>query len=542
MAGRSLCIALGLASPGWVIALEGTARNGPDPNEIPGLHESGTDPREVLVVNRATDDNDKGSLRWAITQSNRAPGKYKILFETVAEEPLVIRPRTLLPPIVGPAFISGPWHGGSFSANVIIDGSPLLDMSEIAGRGSEFPPDWPWGPRVCPGETSKEGYGPNAHSLKNPALAVVDTHDVEIEGIEIRDFCIGILSLRSHHVNIHHDRFENNLGAAAVVLTGDNGKNGGTVAGASHDNTIEYNYFLNNSDTIDVVRGDMNSKIRFNTLVIDGTGQAVPSSGVEVSETNSGTLIEGNFFSGFADAIQINKSRVPIPYPADFAVLVIRNTMTRNTVGVSVGGSQHFLLGNRIYGNRTGIGVRAGGTGNTLSQNAVYDNGKDFSSCGPGDEKSGVCLDRHWSTTKVTISLNYPLGTAQTAGDLCNDGRQGCPVQNSPVIDRAAWMLTGVIAEGHLDSRPNQSFVIEFFFSDTAGPGGLGEAGEYVGAIKVSTNTEGIARFALPPAKIHRENSRFNGDTNIYLTATATSASSRSTSELSSPVLISPPP
>jgi 3-dehydroshikimate dehydratase len=506
-------------------------------NATPGFNDSGRDQREALVVDREADDGSKGTLRWAITQSNTRPGSYKIVLQPPVGKSLVIRPRELLPPIVGPALLVGPWYGGNIPSSVIVDGSPLLDLTIMA--------DEPGDPQACPGED--KGWGPNVRSLKNPALAVVDTRDVEITGFEIRNFCIGVLSLRSKNTNIHHMKFENNLGAAAVVLTGDDGKKGNpatfnTVAGASRDNIIEYSSFINNSDTIDVVRGDVNSTIRFNSLIIDGTGLAVPSSGVEVSDSDVGTLIEGNFFRGLADAVQINGSRTG-PATTERSIFVLRNTFYGNVVAISVAGKQAFLMGNIIYGNRAGIGVRPNATANTMSQNLIYDNGRDFAYCSPGGSVAGVCLDRNWTTSRVAISLNYPLGTAQNdAASQCADRVPDCDTaQNHPIIERAAWEPAGIFAEGHLDSRSNRTYIIEFFVSKTSGPEGLGEAGEYVGALKVTTDNKGVGRFELPPTRSSSAVGWLGGEKHVYLTSTATSATTGATSELSAPILISLP-
>jgi len=64
----------------------------------------------------------------------------------------------------------------------------------------------------CPAENGV-GSGPNVRSLQKPGLAVVDSGNVEIRGLEIRNFCIGVMLLRSHDNHIHHD-----LGVNGVTL------------------------------------------------------------------------------------------------------------------------------------------------------------------------------------------------------------------------------------------------------------------------------------------------------------------------------------
>lgn len=73
-------------------------------------------PREalqVLHVDRYADDAAPGSLRWAITTANQAPGRYRIEIAAVGSAPYVIRPVSPLPEIVGPVQIVGtPWASG----------------------------------------------------------------------------------------------------------------------------------------------------------------------------------------------------------------------------------------------------------------------------------------------------------------------------------------------------------------------------------------------------------------------------------------------
>ena len=483
----------------------------------------GTSP-EILTVTSAADDGAPGTLRWAIERNNAAPGRYRIVLQPPADGKLVIRPKTLLPTIVGPTRIEGPWYGGTHSADVVLDGADLFDLSVMAEPGAA---------KACPGQD--RGYGPNVRSLHNPGLAVVDSRKVEITGFEIRNFCIGVLSLRSRETSIHHMRFENNLGAGAIILTGDDGKpadptTGNIAPGSSGDNLVEYNLLINNSDAIDVARGDANSRIRFNTMIIDGTGLAVPSSGIETNNKVSNVLIEGNYLSGFAEALQIM---------ADNAV-VVGNELTGNVTALGVMAKSGRFERNIIHANRVGVGLRAAATGNTISRNSIYDNGADFSTCAPGGSTGGVCFDNNWETSRHSLTLNYPRGRAPVDdGSKCPDRLPDCNGgQNAPAITRAAWAMGGVFAEGALKSRPDQTFALEFFVSRTAGPDGGGEGEEFIGGLKVRTDAKGQAQVRLPPTAALRSGGFLGGEKTVFLTVTATNLDTGTTSEFSKPVAI----
>ena len=134
---------------------------------------------ETLRVTRTADDGD-GSLRWAIERNNAAPGRFRIEIDPEGAGPHVIKPASLLPAIKGPVRIEGmPWRrAGTF---VTLDGSAF-----IADKGQ----------RTCDGATPGQ-YGANVRTTTNPGLAAVDTQGVEIAGLEIRSFCIGVLIHRA---------------------------------------------------------------------------------------------------------------------------------------------------------------------------------------------------------------------------------------------------------------------------------------------------------------------------------------------------------
>jgi parallel beta-helix repeat protein len=177
---------------------------------------------EILRVSNAADTGE-GSLRWAIERSNSAPGHYRIEIDLPGQAPFVIKPASPLPPIKGPVEIEGmAWkRSGDFTA---IDGSGYIENK---------------GMQTCPGATPGQ-YGANVRTLTNPGLTLIDTEGIDISGLEIRYFCIGILIHRSSGNTIHDNHIIGNRGGAGIMLTGDDGNGNSTAT------TTRYNKIIRN--------------------------------------------------------------------------------------------------------------------------------------------------------------------------------------------------------------------------------------------------------------------------------------------------------
>src|SRR4030095_6660981 len=161
----------------------------------------------VLRVTSTADDGSSGTLRWAIEASNATPDRERIEIELSPGLPHVIVLKSALPTIKGPIQIECvAWK--RTGEHVVIDGSGYI----AAG-----------GPESCPGATVGQ-YGANVRTMTGPGLQVIDTDDVEIAGVEIRRFCIGVLVNRSTRVVIRDSRIVENRGGAGVMLTGDGGQ------------------------------------------------------------------------------------------------------------------------------------------------------------------------------------------------------------------------------------------------------------------------------------------------------------------------------
>src|SRR4051812_33017329 len=149
----------------------------------------------LLRVTSAGDDGSPGTLRWAVESSNGTPDADIISIEITGAAPHAITLKSPLPPIKGPVRIEAPaWkRTGEF---VGVDGSGYIA---------------PGGAESCPGATPGQ-FGANVRTMTSPGLQLIDTRDVEISGLEIRNFCIGILINRSTGVVIRDNRIARNRG------------------------------------------------------------------------------------------------------------------------------------------------------------------------------------------------------------------------------------------------------------------------------------------------------------------------------------------
>jgi 3-dehydroshikimate dehydratase len=254
-------------------------------------------------------------------RNNTAPGRFRIEIAPAGQAPHVIKPVSPLPAIKGPVAIEGAaWkRSGEFT---VLDGSGYIEDK---------------GPQTCP-STGPGPYGTNVRTTTNPGLAFVDTQGVEISGLEVRNFCIGVLIHRSSGNSIHDNRIVANRGGAGVMLTGDDG-NGNPTATTTVHNKVLRNEFLDNGDGLELTRG-----AAFN-LVADNVFRSTdanpePSQGIEIPLGNDNTVVS-NRFEGYSDGLQINWGH---------RNYIAANIFTNNTFGLSLSGAGNIIDGNVISG------------------------------------------------------------------------------------------------------------------------------------------------------------------------------------------------
>jgi 3-dehydroshikimate dehydratase len=470
---------------------------------------------EVLRVTRTADDGGEGSLRWAIERNNAAPGRSRIELDPAGQAPHVIKLASALPAIKGPVVIEGaPWkRSGEF---VVLDGSGYIEDK---------------GPQTCPGAVAGQ-YGANVRTTTYPGLALVDTQGVEISGLEIRNFCIGVLIHRASGNSIHDNRIVGNRGGAGVMLTGDDG-NGNSTATTTVHNKVQRNEFLDNGDGLEVTRG-----AAFN-LVADNVFRSTaanpePSQGIEILFGNDNVVVS-NRFEGYSDGLQINWGQ---------RNYIAANIFTDNTFGLSLSGAGNSIDGNVISGNAVGIAVRpaADMTMAWISRNAIYGNGQKIErcfaggSCDPDIRKGGIVFGLP-SGEHERYAGKRGIGVAPPPGSLakmCPDGAPNCQAPPNgglaaPTLGSVRKRAGELIVQGELRGKPLSRFTVEIFGNRAAGSG---EGEMFLGEVATASDAEGRGRFSLTvdAAKLATMPASF--------TATLTSADG-ATSEFSQPVALS---
>jgi 3-dehydroshikimate dehydratase len=460
---------------------------------------------DVFVVTSTADDGSPNTLRWAVGQNNAHPGANTIQVQP-ATTPFVIKLNSLLPPIIGPAIVTASGPG------VALDGGNFIDGNDQAS---------------CPGETG--GFGPNVRSLQKPGLAVVDSGNVEISNLEVRNFCIGILLLRSHDNHIHHNTVHHVSGAAGIAVTGDDGTPaGGATVGLSTRNLIEYNRLYETGDGMECTRGTTFTTYQYNVGVeLRDRPNVAYSQGIECAGNgNDNNIIQFNSFKGYSDGLQMNSAS---------NLTVLGNTLVGNTYGITTSGAGVLIKENLITANRMGVGVTGNAAHAMITQNRIYGNGVPLLSvAGSAGGTTNAA-----SPALIGIDLGVDGVTANDLAASCADGFPDCDagpndLQNFPVLaTSSSWAADGtIVVNGTLPSRPNASYTLEFFASHALNRQGFGEGEVYLGSTTVVAGPTGQATFTFHPPTGNPLN---DGSTMAYFTATAMNGVG-STSEFSAPV------
>jgi len=467
---------------------------------------------EVLRVTRYADDGNAGSLRWAIEQSNLAPGRWRIEIVANGTPPYVIKPASPLPPVKGPVQIEGAaWKKtGDF---IVLDGSAYVENK---------------GTQTCPGAIPGQ-FGANVRTTTHPGLALVETRGVDISGLEIRNFCIGVLIHRSSGSTIHDNRIVANRGGAGVMLTGDDGS-GNSTAATVHNKVLR-NEFLDNGDGLELTRGAAFNLVAGNVFRSTGVNPE-PSQGIEILLGHDNVLI-GNRFENYSDGVQINGGN---------RNFIAGNTFTGNTFGLSLSGAGNVIAGNNIFGNAVGIAVRPSPdmTVARLSRNLIFDNGRAIErcfaggSCDPNLRKGAIVfglpgLEHERYVGKRGIGVNPPPASLTR---ICPDSAPNCQAAPNrglvaPTIDSVRKSAAQLAVQGRLRATPRSRFTVEVFGNRDKG-GSEGET--FLGEAAVTTDADGVGTFALTVDA--------PGAMPASFTATVTS-SEGATSEFSAPVALS---
>ena len=458
-------------------------------------------PTEVLRVTSLADDGQPATLRWAVDQSNAAPGRYRIEIAPSGPAPHVIALASPLPPIKGPVQIEGAlWkQTGEY---VVLDGSGY-----ITDKGNE----------TCPGAVAGQ-YGTNVRTTTNPGIRLIDTTNVEISGLEIRRFCIGILLNRTSGTFIHDNRIVANRGGAGVMLTGDDGQGNPTSTTTIHNKVLR-NDFLDNGDGLELTRG-----AAFN-LVADNVFRSTPanpepSQGIEILRGHD-NVVARNRFEGYSDGLQINWGD---------RNYIAANTFTSNTFGLNLTGVGNVVDGNVITGNAVGVALRPAATSTIvrITRNTIADNGKSIArceaggSCDPTIQKGGIVFGLPGGEHAEYVGSRGGGVTPNPAAllHICPHQAPDCqPMPNggmaAPVIAAVRRTSVGIAVSGTIKAAPGTRYVIEIF-GNAGTDAKEGEA--FLGDAAIVTDASGAGTFSISVTR-----AALTGPTASF-TATATSA------------------
>lgn len=482
---------------------------------------------EVLKVVSVADNGGMGTLRWALDRNNLNPGKYRIEIDLPANSPMVIKPGKPLPPVQGPVDI--------------INMNWLRDGHYVAIDGSDYIK--PIDPRNCPGAVPGQ-YGANVRTTSLPGLVLRDTHDVTLQGFEIRNFCVGVLINRARNNVIEDNRIVANHGGAGLMMTGDDGQ-GNSTATTTERNKIIRNQFINNGDGMEATRGASFNLIADNLITTD-TRNPEPSQGLEMLWGNDNEVIH-NHFQNYSDGVQLNWGN---------RNYIAANTFDHLSSAVTLSGTGNIVAGNRMVHNRVAVSVRPQGeagkngrfginriTGpaiNRITENIMIDNGEEIKRCFAG----GSCLPGYAGAIVFNVpGLEHAAFIGNRGGGISNDPAKlekicaidgnavGCEKtpnkdQRPPVLSQVVRQADQLTISGNIKGEANTIYRLEFFSNSKAD---MNEAENYLGDEIVPVKADGQAMFTYSlslPA----------GVTIANVTSTATTEDG-ATSTLSSPTV-----
>ncbi len=422
-----------------------------------------------------TADSGPGSLRQAILDENAANGGTNTIdFDIPGQGVQTISPASPLPAIANPVLIDGFSQPG-------YDGTPLIEL---------------FGNQVSLGD----------------GLAITGP-DVTVRGLDINSFSQGagihITGTGATGDSVYGNLLGTdptgtqaapNLVGVAIEFGANNNLVGNGASDASDRNLISGNTYSGvlidgfGSDG-NVVEGNLvGTTVTGDTALPNGQGpyfnqyyqSTFPGTGggVAIDYYASGNLVIDNVISGN------NNLGVEL-----FGSGTSGNVVQGNVIGADLTGTLN--LGN----SSAGIEIDTGASNNTIGGTTASAGNLITSNGGPGVVVGNLLTD---TTVGDQVSSNSIFGNQGPAIDLGGAGviyNASAPqlgpnnLQNFPIIVATA---DGSL-EGWLGgSAPDTTFRIDVFASAGYGPGGAGEAQDYLGSLNVTTDSSGQVSFAVP--------------------------------------------
>lgn len=274
------------------------------------------------------------------------------------------------------------------------------------------------------------------------------------------------------------------------------GNSVGVVVGGlgTNQNSIEGNYIGTKAN------GTKPLANAFYGIWLDG-----PASSNQIGGTSAGArnIISGNTTAGVAfsvasaDVLEGNsigvgadkKSKIP-----NGTGVLLNGGASNDVIGGSAAGAGNIIAFNTHKGVSIGDISNDQSEINAISRNSIHDNGN------------------------IGIDLN---GDGVTLNDALDADDGSNRLQNFPVLKSA--LSNTKLLKGRLNSSPNNQFTVEFFSNKQCDSSGYGEGQKFLGSTQVTTNANGVVKFAVVVSKFSR---------GAFITATATD-SNGNTSEFS---------
>jgi CSLREA domain-containing protein len=336
---------------------------------------------------------------------------------------------------------------------------------------------------------------------------------IELDGSKVDTGCLILTGGNSTVRGFAINRFSATTGpTGGIVLAGDKGGNviednyigtnraGDAIFGASQQisygvivrnngNRIEGNVLSGNAGggvLLQNVGGDSaNNLIANNLLGTDWTGMRDLGNGrygVFFIGAGNGNRIEGNVISGNDEGGMIIDSDNNVVVGNKIGAAANGRTPLGNGLGIWIAGGRNNTIGGTAPGagnviafnGSHGVFVNVGTdgtvpTGNAIRGNSIYGNG--------------------------LLGIDLAPGTPSVGGVTPNDTGDADSgpnnLQNFPIIHTAVALPGVLVATVSLNSRPNTTYVIDFYASASADPSGHGEGQRYLGSKTITTDAAG---------------------------------------------------
>ncbi len=307
----------------------------------------------TFIVRNTNDDNNPGSLRYAIGQSNATPGTNTINFDIAASGLQTIAILTALPTITVPVTIDGTTERGY--AN-----SPLIELNGSGvGKGVD-------GLDIAAGNSTVRGLVIDRFTGEGISLSVAGSDTISNNfigtnpagGAAAANGLDGILVQSSSNANIISSNVISGNLANGIYLNGQ--------AGGSATTTTSGNIISGNRIGVDVsgqqVIGNAGDGVNLSgapTTTIGGTTASARNivsgnlTGILVSAGSDNSIIEGNYVGTNLGGTRPlgNSATSTVPNPSNGSGIVIAGGATILIGGTAAG------AGNVISGNTTGSGI-----------------------------------------------------------------------------------------------------------------------------------------------------------------------------------------